>query len=211
VIDAREKARTLQMTGTNAYGWWRHEEGVHRLVRISPFDAAGKRHTSFCSVSVFPDPASSSSADHIPQSATLDEKDLKIETFRASGAGGQHVNKTDSAVRITHVPTGLVVACQNDRSQHRNKASALAVLQARLDRMQRDSAVAAKQEHVAQLGDNAFGNQIRSYVLAPYRQVKDVRTGVTIGDPDRLLDGDPALFEKFLFAAMQNQCTGIDA
>ncbi|KAF0852585.1 peptide release factor 2 (mtRF2) [Andalucia godoyi] len=210
------KSVTLHVEGECAYGFWRQEEGVHRLVRMSPFDSSGKRHTSFSSVSVYPDHTSSSAPSRSSSSSSstaptpgfvqvpqVQESDLRIDTYRAGGAGGQHVNKTESAVRITHIPSGLVVTCQNERSQHRNKATAMAMLQSRLQKLRDCQVASAKQQHAAELGDNAFGNQIRSYVLAPYRQVKDLRTGVTITNPQALLDGDPELLESLVNAAMK--------
>ncbi|NLV23563.1 MAG: peptide chain release factor 2 [Deltaproteobacteria bacterium] len=177
------KSVTLTVSGDYAYGWLRSEIGIHRLVRISPFDSAARRHTSFCSVFVFPD---------LPDDVTVDinEKDLRIDTYRSSGAGGQHVNKTDSAVRITHMPTGVVVSCQNERSQHKNKSTAMRQLRAIL--FQRE--LRRKEEEAAQItGEKkeiGWGSQIRSYVLHPYRLVKDHRTGYEMGNADAVLDGD---------------------
>lgn len=177
------KTATFTVTGEFAYGYLRSEAGVHRLVRISPFDSAGRRHTSFASVWVFPELDDSIEVD-------IRDDDLRIDTYRSSGAGGQHVNKTDSAVRLTHLPTGIVVSCQNERSQHKNKATAMKVLKARIYELER----AKQDERMAEIGpakmDVAFGSQIRSYVLAPYRLVKDLRTGFEVGNADAVLDGD---------------------
>ena len=176
------KSATVQVSGPNAYGWLKTEAGVHRLVRISPFDSAARRQTSFASVWVYP---VVDDTIHIE----INEADLKVDTFRASGAGGQHVNKTESAIRITHVPTGIIVACQTDRSQHRNRATAMGMLKARMyeAELQRREAAAALTE--AGKTDIGWGHQIRSYVLAPYQMVKDLRTGVEKGNPDAVLDG----------------------
>ncbi len=174
---------TVQIKGDYAYGYLKAEAGVHRLVRISPFDAASRRHTSFAAVEVIPE------FDDDDEIEILD-KDLRIDTYRASGAGGQHVNKTESAVRITHIPTGIVVTCQNERSQHKNRAVALRVLKARLFQRQQME----KEEEIRALygdkGEIAWGNQIRSYVLAPYQLVKDLRTGFETGNTQAVLDGD---------------------
>jgi len=181
--DAGIKSATLTVTGEFAYGLLLAEAGVHRLVRISPFDQAARRHTSFASVYVWPE---------LPDDVEIavDEKDLRVDTYRSSGAGGQHVNVTDSAVRITHLPTGIVVSCQNERSQHRNRDAAMKVLKARLY----DLRIREQQAKLEQLGgekkDIAFGSQIRSYVLQPYQMVKDHRTKVQVGDVERVLDGD---------------------
>ncbi len=186
------KSATLLVSGTNAYGWLKTEAGVHRLVRISPFDAAARLQTSFASVWVYPVVDESIDVE-------VNENDLKVDTFRASGAGGQHVNKTESAIRITHLPTGIVVACQTDRSQHRNRATAMAMLRARLyeAELQRREAVAAAQEDSkTAIG---WGHQIRSYVLAPYQLVKDLRTNLERGNPDAVLDGD---LDAFMAAAL---------
>lgn len=183
--EAGIKSATFIVHGTNTYGLLAVERGVHRLVRISPFDSAKRRHTSFASLDVIPLLDDMAEAD-----LELDPKDLRIDTYRASSAGGQHVNKTDSAVRITHLPTGLVAACQNERSQMQNKAVAMRILKARLaerDRQQREQQL--EDIRGEQRGID-FGSQIRSYVLAPYRMVKDHRTDVEIGDVDRVLDGD---------------------
>ena len=186
------KSATLLISGPNAYGWLKTEAGVHRLVRISPFDANARRHTSFASVWVYP-----VVDDNID--IEINEGDLKVDTFRASGAGGQHVNKTESAIRITHLPSGIVVACQTDRSQHRNRATAMAMLKARLyeAELQRREAAAAAQESAKT--DIGWGHQIRSYVLAPYQLVKDLRTGVETGNPAAVLDGD---LDAFMAAAL---------
>jgi peptide chain release factor 2 len=186
------KSATLQISGPNAYGWLKTEGGVHRLVRISPFDANARRQTSFASVWVYPVVDDSIEIE-------INEADLKVDTYRASGAGGQHVNKTESAIRITHVPSGIIVACQTDRSQHRNRAMAMAMLKARLyeAELQRREAVTAAQEDAKT--DIGWGHQIRNYVLAPYQLVKDLRTGVEKGNPDAVLDGD---LDDFLAAAL---------
>jgi len=186
------KSATLQISGPTAYGWLKTEAGVHRLVRISPFDAAARRQTSFASVWVYPVVDDTIEID-------IDPSDLKVDTFRASGAGGQHVNKTESAIRITHVPTGIVVACQTDRSQHRNRATAMGMLKARMyeQELQRREAVSAAQESAkTEIG---WGHQIRSYVLAPYQLVKDLRTGVEKGNPEAVLGG---ALDEFMAAAL---------
>ena len=177
------KSATLEINGENAYGLLQSEIGVHRLVRISPFDANARRHTSFASVFVYPQIEDDINIDIKPE-------DLRVDVFRASGAGGQHVNRTESAVRMTHIPTGIVVQCQNERSQHKNRASAIKQLRARLyeHEMDKKRAEQSKVED-AKLEIN-FGSQIRSYVLAPYRLIKDHRTKLAIGDVDRVLDGD---------------------
>jgi peptide chain release factor 2 len=187
--EAGIKSATFTMSGPYAYGLLASEVGVHRLVRISPFDAAKRRHTSFASVFVFPEIEEEVKVE-------INEKDLRIDTYRSSGAGGQHVNVTDSAVRITHLPTGIVVQCQNERSQHRNRDMAMKVLRARLyDLMLRE-----KQEKIEALHDGkkeiAWGNQIRSYVFQPYRMVKDHRTKQEVGDVDRVMDGGLDPFVK---------------
>ncbi|RFD21040.1 peptide chain release factor 2 [Komagataeibacter melaceti] len=186
------KSATIQVSGPNAYGWLKTEAGVHRLVRISPFDAAARRQTSFASVWVYPVVDDSIEIE-------INEADLRVDTFRASGAGGQHVNKTESAIRITHIPTGIVVACQTDRSQHRNRATAMTMLKARMyeQELQRREAAAAQTE--ASKTDIGWGHQIRSYVLAPYQLVKDLRTNVEKTNPDAILDGD---LDDFMAAAL---------
>ena len=181
--EAGIKGATFEVKGDHAYGRLRVESGVHRLVRMSPFDTQHRRHTSFASVAAFPDLDDSIEIE-------VDENDLRIDTFRASGKGGQHVNVTDSAVRITHLPTGIVVSCQNERSQHRNRDSAMKVLRARLfDRAVRERK-AREDAQKESLGDNTWGNQIRSYVFQPYRMVKDHRTNHQVGDVDRVMNGD---------------------
>ncbi|WP_459774178.1 peptide chain release factor 2 [Asaia astilbis] len=181
------KSATLQVSGTNAYGWLKTEAGVHRLVRISPFDAAARRQTSFASVWVYPVVDDTIEIE-------INDSDLKVDTFRASGAGGQHVNKTDSAIRITHIPTGIVVACQTDRSQHRNRATAMQMLKARMYEAELQKREAAAAQTEAAKTDIGWGHQIRSYVLAPYQLVKDLRTGVETGNPDAVLDGALDIF-----------------
>ena len=186
------KSATLQVTGPNAYGWLKTEAGVHRLVRISPFDSAARRQTSFASVWVYP-----VVDDNIE--IEVNESDIKVDTYRASGAGGQHVNKTDSAVRFTHIPTGIIVACQTDRSQHRNRATAMTMLKAKMyeaELQRRETAANAQEAAKTEIG---WGHQIRSYVLAPYQMVKDLRTGVEKGNPSAVLDGD---LDEFMAAAL---------
>lgn len=180
--EAGIKSATIRLEGPFAFGYMKGESGVHRLVRISPFDAASRRHTSFASVAVSPEVDSDIEID-------MDEKDLRIDTYRSSGAGGQHVNVTDSAVRVTHVPTGIVAQSQAERSQHRNKARAMMVLRARLYERQRQELAAAQADKAGEKMEIGFGSQIRSYVLHPYRMAKDHRTGVEKGDVDSVLDG----------------------
>jgi peptide chain release factor 2 len=177
------KSATLEINGENAYGMLQSEIGVHRLVRISPFDANARRHTSFASAFVYP---------QIDEDINIEIKpeDLKVDVFRASGAGGQHVNRTESAVRFTHLPTGIVVQCQNERSQHKNRASAMKQLRAKLYEFEMEKKRAEQNKVEASKLEINFGSQIRNYVLAPYRLVKDLRTKLTIGDVDRVLDGD---------------------
>lgn len=192
------KSATLLIKGDNAYGYAKTESGVHRLVRISPYDSAAKRHTSFSSVWVYP-----VIDDDID--IEINPADLKIDTYRASGAGGQHVNTTDSAVRITHQPTGIVVASQNDRSQHKNRATAMNMLKARLFEREmalREAAASGEYQEKSEIG---WGHQIRSYVLQPYQMVKDLRTGVTSSSPDRVLDGD---IDQYISAALAQRVTG---
>ncbi|MFT8464675.1 peptide chain release factor 2 [Acetobacter persici] len=186
------KSATMLVSGPNAYGWLKTEAGVHRLVRISPFDAAARRQTSFASVWVYPVIDDSIEIE-------INDSDLKVDTFRASGAGGQHVNKTDSAIRITHIPTGIVVACQTDRSQHRNRATAMQMLRARMYEVELQKREAAAAATEAAKTDIGWGHQIRSYVLAPYQMVKDLRTNVETGNPAAVLDGD---LDAFMAAAL---------
>ncbi len=193
--EAGIKSITFKITGHRAYGWLKTESGVHRLVRISPFDANSKRHTSFASVWVYP-----VTDESIP--IEIEEKDLRIDTYRASGAGGQHVNKTESAIRITHNPTGIVVQCQNDRSQHRNRAQAMAMLKARLYELELRLREEKLNSQMATKSDIGWGHQIRSYVLQPYQMVKDSRTSVERGNAHGVLDGD---IDCFLEAALAHR------
>jgi peptide chain release factor 2 len=196
--EAGLKSATIEIKGPNAYGWLKSESGIHRLVRISPFDSNARRHTSFSSVWVYP------VIDDDINIEVLD-KDLKVDTFRASGAGGQHINKTDSAIRITHIPTGIVVSCQADRSQHRNRAMAMDMLKARLyeaELRKREEASAAIE---AQKTDIGWGHQLRSYVLQPYQMVKDLRTEVETSDTQGVLDGD---IDRFLSASLAAKIQG---
>jgi peptide chain release factor 2 len=186
------KSVTMQISGPNAYGWLKTESGVHRLVRISPFDSAARRHTSFSSVWVYPVVDDSIEIE-------INPADLKVDTFRASGAGGQHVNKTESAIRITHVPTGIIVACQTDRSQHRNRATAMNMLKARMYEMELQKREAASAATEAAKTDIGWGHQIRSYVLAPYQLVKDLRTNHETGNPASVLDGN---LDPFMAASL---------
>lgn len=199
--EAGLKSATLKVKGTNAYGWIKTESGVHRLVRISPFDSQARRHTSFASVWVYPVIDDSFEVE-------VDDKDLRVDTYRSSGAGGQHVNKTDSAIRITHIPSGIVVQCQNDRSQHRNRATAMDMLRARLYERElqlREEAAEAEAEAKTDIG---WGHQIRSYVLHPYQMVKDLRTEVETGNAQSVLDGD---LDKFLEASLAAKLQGAGA
>jgi peptide chain release factor 2 len=177
------KSVTFEINGDNVYGLLQSEVGVHRLVRISPFDSAARRHTSFASVFVYPQVDDSIEIE-------IQEKDLRVDTYASSGAGGQHVNRTYSAVRITHLPTNIVVQCQNERSQHKNRASAMKQLKARLYELELEKKQAEQDKLEDSKADVNFGSQIRSYVLAPYRLVKDLRTKYSVGDVDRVLDGD---------------------
>ncbi len=190
--EAGIKSATLLIKGANAYGWLKTESGVHRLVRISPFDSNARRHTSFASVWVYPAIDDTIAID-------IDEKDVRIDTYRASGAGGQHVNTTDSAVRITHIPTGIVVQCQNERSQHKNRATAWSMLRARLYEAELKRREEEAQAAAAAKTEIGFGHQIRSYVLQPYQLVKDLRTGVESTNPAAVLDGD---IDRFIEAAL---------
>ena len=181
--EAGLKSATIGVEGPNVYGYLKAERGVHRLVRISPYDAQARRHTSFASIDVIPEVE-----DDVE--VVIEDKDLRIDTYRSSGAGGQHVNVTDSAVRITHLPTNIVVTCQNERSQHRNREVAMSVLHAKLAQKAREEAESAMAKEVGEKKKIEWGHQIRSYVLAPYRLVKDHRTGFEVGDADRVLNGD---------------------
>ncbi|WP_341633017.1 peptide chain release factor 2 [Sphingomonas agri] len=192
------KSATLLIKGENAYGNLKVESGVHRLVRISPYDANARRHTSFSSVWVYPEVDEDIDIQ-------VDDKDLRIDTYRSSGAGGQHVNTTDSAVRITHIPTGIVVACQNERSQHKNRASAMKQLKARLYEAELQKREAETSAANAAKTDIGWGHQIRSYVLQPYQLVKDLRTAVTSTSPGDVLDGD---LDRFMAAALSQRVTG---
>ena len=196
--EAGIKSSIIKVTGEYLYGLMKSESGVHRLVRISPFDSGARRHTSFASVWVYPVIDDNFEVD-------INESDLRIDTYRASGAGGQHVNTTDSAVRITHIPTNIVVQCQNDRSQHKNRATAMNMLKARLyeAELQRREEE-ANTEHAGKT-EIGWGHQIRSYVLQPYQMVKDLRTGVESGQPDKVLDGD---LDSFLNAALAARVHG---
>jgi peptide chain release factor 2 len=199
--EAGLKSATVRISGPDAYGWLKTESGVHRLVRISPFDSNDRRHTSFASVWVYP-----VVDDKIE--VEINDKDLRIDTYRSSGAGGQHVNKTDSAVRITHMPSGIVVQCQSERSQHQNRAHAFAMLRARLydaELQRREAVTDAKNATKTDIG---WGHQIRSYVLQPYQMVKDLRTGVETSNTGAVLDGD---IDRFLAAALAARIEGSDA
>ena len=190
--EAGIKSSTLMFEGDYAYGWSRTETGVHRLVRISPFDSSSRRHTSFASVWVYPD-----SNDEID--IKIEDKDLKIDTYRASGAGGQHVNKTDSAIRITHIPSKIIVQCQSDRSQHRNKAQALSMLKSKLYELELKKKEEKSEKLASMKNEIGWGSQIRSYVLHPYNLVKDLRTNVETGNTNAVLDGE---IIKFINSAL---------
>ena len=192
------KSSTIKITGHQAYGWLKTETGVHRLVRISPYDSNARRHTSFASVSV--SPAIDDSIDIV-----VEEKDLKIDTYRSQGAGGQHVNTTDSAVRITHIPTGIVVACQTERSQHQNRAHAMEMLKSKMyeaELRRREEAQAKEHGEKTEIG---WGHQIRSYVLHPYQMIKDLRTGAETTNSEAVLDGDIDLFLESSLAALSEK------
>ena len=191
--EAGIKSASVKIEGASAYGWLKTENGVHRLVRISPFDSNARRHTSFCSVAIVP-------VIDEEIEVSIEEKDLRVDTYRASGAGGQHVNKTDSAVRITHIPTGIVVQSQNDRSQHKNRAQAYDMLRARLYDWEMRKRKDAEAERYEEQTDIGWGHQIRSYVMHPYRQVKDVRTGFESSQVQGVMDGD---IDDFLTQALE--------
>jgi peptide chain release factor 2 len=192
--EAGIKSATILVKGENAYGWLKTESGVHRLVRISPYDSNARRHTSFASVWVFPVVDDKIEID-------VQEKDVRIDTFRSSGAGGQHVNTTDSAVRITHIPTGIVVGCQSERSQHKNRATAWAMLRARLYELELQKREEKAKETESAKTSIGWGHQIRSYVMQPYQMVKDLRTGVVSNTPPDVLDGDLDMFMAAALAA----------
>ncbi len=197
--EAGLKSVTFTVGGDYAYGYLKAEAGIHRLVRISPFDANSRRHTSFASVFVYPEIDETIKVE-------INEADLRVDTYRSSGAGGQHVNKTDSAVRITHLPTGIVVACQNERSQHKNKATAMKILRSRLYELELEKQRERMETFHKTKKEIAWGSQIRSYVLHPYRMVKDHRTGIEMGDADRVLDGDIDRFiQAYLLKVSENQ------
>jgi peptide chain release factor 2 len=196
--EAGIKSTTLKVSGHNAYGWMKTESGVHRLVRISPYDSSARRHTSFSSVGIYPVVDDDIDVDVL-------DKDLRVDTYRASGAGGQHINKTDSAIRITHLPTGIVVQCQNDRSQHKNRAQAMKMLKARLYERElqiREDKAQAERDAKTDIG---WGHQIRSYVLQPYQMVKDLRTNVETSNAQGVLDGD---LDAFMSAALAMRVKG---
>jgi len=194
--EAGISSATLRIEGLNAYGYAKAERGVHRLVRISPFDSNKRRHTSFCSVDVIAELEEDDEVD-------LDEKDIRLDTYRASGKGGQHVNKTDSAVRLTHIPTGIVVTCQNERSQHKNKASAMKALKSRIYEKEQDDKRAAMDKFYGEKGEIGWGNQIRSYVFQPYQMVKDLRTGVETSNIENVMDGE---IDNFIHGWLRAGC-----
>lgn len=196
--EAGIKSATIKVTGHNAYGWLKTESGVHRLVRISPYDSAARRHTSFSSAWVYPVVDDTINIE-------INESDLKVDTYRSSGAGGQHVNTTDSAIRITHVPSGIVVACQQERSQHKNRATAMAMLKARLYEAELQKREEAMNAELAAKTDVGWGHQIRSYVLQPYQMVKDLRTGHETSNTSAVLDGD---LDDFMEASLAARVTG---
>ena len=196
--EAGIKSATIQIKGHNAYGWLKTEAGVHRLVRISPYDSAARRHTSFSSAWVYPVVDDTINIE-------INEADLKVDTYRSSGAGGQHVNTTDSAVRITHVPTGIVVACQQERSQHKNRATAMQMLKARLYEQELEKREAAANAEAASKTEIGWGHQIRSYVLQPYQMVKDLRTGYETSNTGAVLDGD---LDGFMEASLAARVSG---
>jgi peptide chain release factor 2 len=196
--EAGIKSATIKISGHNAYGWMKTESGVHRLVRISPYDSAARRHTSFSSAWVYPVVDDTINIE-------INEADLKVDTYRSSGAGGQHVNTTDSAIRITHIPTGIIVACQAERSQHKNRATAMAMLKARLYEQELEKREAAANAEAAAKTDIGWGHQIRSYVLQPYQMVKDLRTGHETSNTAAVLDGD---LDDFMEASLAARVTG---
>ena len=199
--EAGIKSATVKISGHNAYGWMKTESGVHRLVRISPYDSSARRHTSFSSIWVYPEIDDDIEVD-------IQDKDIRIDTYRASGAGGQHVNKTDSAIRITHIPTNIVVQCQNDRSQHKNRAAAFKMLKARLyeaELQRREDESQAEHDAKTDIG---WGHQIRSYVLQPYQMVKDLRTEVETSNTQAVLDGD---LDEFMAAALAARVKGSES
>jgi peptide chain release factor 2 len=196
--EAGLKSATIRVSGENAYGWMKTETGVHRLVRISPYDSSARRHTSFASVGIYP-----VIDDEIE--IEIVDSDLRIDTYRASGAGGQHINKTDSAVRITHIPTNIVVQCQSDRSQHKNRAAAMNMMKARLYEAELQEREEKRQAEMDAKTDIGWGHQIRSYVLQPYQMVKDLRTGVETGNTSAVLDGD---LDQFMAAALAQRVDG---
>jgi peptide chain release factor 2 len=196
--EAGIKSATIKVSGHNAYGWLKTESGVHRLVRISPYDSAARRHTSFSSAWVYPVVDDTINIE-------INESDLKVDTYRSSGAGGQHVNTTDSAIRITHVPTGIIVACQAERSQHKNRATAMNMLKARLYEQELEKREAAANAESAAKTDVGWGHQIRSYVLQPYQMVKDLRTGHETSNTSAVLDGD---LDDFMEASLAAKVTG---
>jgi len=192
--EAGLKSATVMVRGDYAYGYMKSEHGVHRLVRISPFDAAKRRHTSFASVYVYPDIDEEIEIE-------INDKDLRVDTYRSSGAGGQHVNVTDSAVRITHLPTGIVVTCQNERSQHKNRDVAMKLLRSKLYQLEVEKRQEDQEKLEGEKKDIAFGSQIRSYVMQPYQMIKDLRTGYEVGDVQRVMDGDLDGFVEAYLAA----------
>jgi peptide chain release factor 2 len=196
--EAGIKSATIQIKGHNAYGWLKTEAGVHRLVRISPYDSAARRHTSFSSAWVYPVVDETINIE-------INESDLKVDTYRSSGAGGQHVNTTDSAIRITHVPSGIVVACQQERSQHKNRATAMQMLKARLYEQELEKREALASAEASSKTDNSWGHQIRSYVLQPYQMVKDLRTNFETSNTSAVLDGD---LDGFMEASLASRVQG---
>ena len=196
--EAGLKSATLHVRGADAYGWMKTESGVHRLVRISPFDAASRRHTSFASVWIYPEIDDDFEVE-------INDSDLRVDTYRASGAGGQHVNKTDSAIRITHEPSGIVVQCQSSRSQHKNRATAMSMLKARLYEAELQSREADAEAERGEKTDIGWGHQIRSYVMQPYQMVKDTRTDVETSNVQAVLDGD---LDDFMAAALAQRVKG---